>query len=361
MANPTPPTDNTRLTAADLRSRLRSAPGTETAAPVAEDPNIVNRRARLSTADLILPATFSDMAIPTPQEVTAPPAPARPAPPTMRRTTGLSSAPGLSSHSGSRGGSLYAPPSTLPVPPDPFARKPADYHDPASALFGQHHQAAAHDIDALRAENSQLQTLLEEMRQIVQEASDHEQKLQNEIETIHKEFEEAQKMIAELQNQIENAPPPPKTSDELTEWADELERESARVAQDRRKLDKERQQIREDEEALEKQMREMEVQMARERAMLARQETELRRLNTEIQHELEAMQRGDAALRDRLTVFQRRHSEVMSGPPQAGMSHSGSTILPPLPPPAATPAPPPTQKKNDTTGLLRKIFRNGSE
>jgi hypothetical protein len=81
--------------------------------------------------------------------------------------------------------------------------------------------------------------------------------------------------------------------------------------------------LRDDEEASEKQMREMEVSMARERALMARQETELKRLSAEIQHELEIMQRGDAALREQMQKFQRRATEVMNGRPGGG-SNSGS-------------------------------------
>jgi hypothetical protein len=62
----------------------------------------------------------------------------------------------------------------------------------------------------------------------------------------------------------------------------------------------------------------MEVSMARERALMARQETELKRLSAEIQHELELMQRGDAALREQMVKFQRRANEVMQ--PRPGTS-----------------------------------------
>src|SRR5215210_3603286 len=124
-------------------------------------------------------------------------------------------------------------------------------------------------------------------------------------------------------------------------------------------MDDDRKQLREDETALEKQMRDMEVQMARERALLARQEQELKRLNAEIQHELEIMQRGDGALRERLALFQRRHAEVISGegspPTHAGMSYAGFAMSPV----AQTSNPTPAPKKNDSTGLLRKLFRSG--
>ncbi|HEX4589283.1 MAG TPA: hypothetical protein VH120_05105, partial [Gemmataceae bacterium] len=78
----------------------------------------------------------------------------------------------------------------------------------------------------------------------------------------------------------------------------------------------------------------------------------------EIQHELEIMQRGDGALRERLAMFQRRHAEVISGEgprTQAGASYAGFSLSPVAA--AADAAPPP--KKNDSAGLLRKLFRPG--
>jgi hypothetical protein len=63
--------------------------------------------------------------------------------------------------------------------------------------------------------------------------------------------------------------------------------------------------------------------MARERAMLARQEIELKRLSAEIQHELEIMQRGDAALRDQLAKFQRRANDVIQNKPTSGGNAGG--------------------------------------
>jgi hypothetical protein len=85
--------------------------------------------------------------------------------------------------------------------------------------------------------------------------------------------------------------------------------------------------LRDDEESLEKQMRMMEVSMAKDRALMARQETELKRLSAEIQHELEIMQRGDAALREQLSKFQRRAADVMTG----RIGPNGAAVAPPAP------------------------------
>lgn len=219
-----------------------------------------------------------------------------------------------------------------------------------SALFGE--KIGADNHDELREENEQLQILLDEMRQLLQEASDNEQKLRDQLANTDLDNEKYEAKIRALENELANKP---KSREELEEWADELERESFKITQERRLMEEDRKQLREDEAALEKQMRDMEVQMARERAMLARQEQELRRLNAEIQHEFEAMNRGDSVLRDRLSVFQRKHADVLAGgtAEPAGASRAGFTQSPV----AASATPTPTPKRNDTTGLLRKIFR----
>jgi chromosome segregation ATPase len=185
------------------------------------------------------------------------------------------------------------------------------------------------EIKRVRLENKELRKLLHEMKQLLQEASESEQQWAAKQKTIDETVAAKDKQIEELSTQLgaieeqiakgELAPPPPvpKTRTELEEWSDELEKENAKLQQDKKKLEDERRQLREDEESLEAQMREMEVSMARERALLARQETELRRLNTEIQHELELMQRGDAALREQMAKFQRRAQEVLVKPQPA--------------------------------------------
>jgi chromosome segregation ATPase len=243
------------------------------------------------------------------------------------------------------------PDPAVPVRPPVNRRTPAPSRipglDPASAIAGALNQLAGlgdvhgrmpvddspmAEIQRLRGENKELRTLLDEMKHLLQEASDSEQVFAAKEKNIAAALEQKDQQIEELSAQlgaIEDqiakgelaAPPPiPKTRTELEEWGDELEKEAAKLNQDRKRLDDERRQLREDEEALEKQMREMEVSMARERAMLARQETELKRLSAEIQHELDILQRGDAGLREQMAKFQRRAQEVMHKPPGSGAS-----------------------------------------
>jgi hypothetical protein len=222
--------------------------------------------------------------------------------------------------------------------------------DPADALFGPPGRMAMdpNQIENLVHENEQLEQLMEEMRSLLQEASEQEHRNLADLSEKENELTAAYQRIKELEEQLAFKP---KTSAELEEWADELEKDSFRVAQERRTMDEDRRQLRDDEEALERQMREMEVGMARERAMLARQEQELKRLSTEIQHELETIERGDGALRDRMAIFQRRHNEVMSGKPQSRQ--------PVAPPPEVTPPPPANNRRHDSKGLFGKIFRPG--
>jgi hypothetical protein len=190
------------------------------------------------------------------------------------------------------------------------------------------------DYKRIKQENRELRKLLEEMKVLLQEASENEQKVGSREQALQAQLAESQRLAADLTAQIQlieeqvssgalaPAPAVPKTRDELEEWSDELEQENAKLQQERRKLNEERQQLREDEEALEAQMRQMEVSMARDRALMARQETELKRLSAEIQHELEIMQRGDATLREQLSKFQRRAADVLQGkvggPPAGG-------------------------------------------
>jgi chromosome segregation ATPase len=212
--------------------------------------------------------------------------------------------------------------------------------DPVSTINGALSQLAGlpemsryHDdnpiaeVSRLKSENKELRKLLEEMKHLLQEASDSEQQKDKEhteaLAAKDAQIEELSVHLGAIEEQIAKgelvAPPPvPKTRTELEEWADELEKENAQLQQARKKLEEERRQLHEDEEALETQMREMEVAMARERALIARQETELRRLSAEIQHELEIMQRGDASLREQMAKFQRRAQEVMNKPPGSG-------------------------------------------
>lgn len=324
MANPNTPADQPvpSISAAELRRRLLSS----TPPPIA---------ATAST-----PVSNEDLA-----EDDAPP----PGSGTLGGTQELLSRlkmPGKS-------GAVQVPtarPAPIPVVPDPLPNRSSAsrrtppptngrlYGDSSSAIAGalshladlthgsRHDDSPMGEIQRLKSENNELRKLLDEMKHLLQEASDTEQQLvskEKEFETALAEkdaqIDELSIHLAAFEEQIakgELIPPPPvpKTRTELEEWGDELEKESAKLTQDKKRLEDERRQLHEDEEALEKQMREMEVSMARERAMLARQETELKRLSAEIQHELEILQRGDAGLREQMAKFQRRAQEVMTKP-----------------------------------------------
>jgi hypothetical protein len=220
------------------------------------------------------------------------------------------------------------------IDPPGFPPEPAPLPVPAQTSSRPSKEPTPEDYKRIKQENRELRKLLEEMKVLLQEASENEQKVGEREKALQAQLAESQRAAADLTAQIQlieeqvssgalaPAPAVPKTRDELEEWSDELEQESAKLQQERRKLNEERQQLREDEEALEGQMRQMEVSMARDRALMARQETELKRLSAEIQHELEIMQRGDATLREQLSKFQRRAADVLQGkvggPPAGG-------------------------------------------
>jgi phage shock protein A len=212
---------------------------------------------------------------------------------------------------------------------------PAAYaHTP---LNGSGFSAGSDDPAALRAENEEMQKLIEEMKQIFEQATAQEEattrtlgEVQAKVTDLERQVQERDDRVAMLTGQIAElerhiqespaAPPPPPSEDELAKLADELEKERCSLAQDRRSLEQERTQLREDEETLMKQMREMEVQMAKERAEMARQRTDLQRLHAEVRQEMEQLQRGDGVMRDRLAQFQRRHQAVFergNGTPEA--------------------------------------------
>ena len=186
-----------------------------------------------------------------------------------------------------------------PRPPTPAGRTTASRRAAIAGALNhladlthssRHEESPLGEIQRLKSENKELRTLLDEMKHLLQEASNTEQQLaakEKEFETAVAEkdarrINELNAQLGAIEEQIakgELAPPPPvpKTRSELEEWGDELEQESAKLTQAKKRLEDERRQLREDEEALEKQMRDMEVSMARERALMARQETELKR------------------------------------------------------------------------------------
>ena len=179
-------------------------------------------------------------------------------------------------------------------------------------------------FSALERENAELRQIVEESRQLMADAGVLEEEAQVRDRQAGQEIDHLRTQVAELREQLgmlegkiatgEAAKKTPQAT-ELAEWSDELEKEQSRLTQERKRLDEDRKQLRDDEGHLEKQMCDMEVQMARERAMIARQEMDLRRLSTEIQHELEAIHRGDGQLRDQMARFQRRHQEVFNRAP----------------------------------------------
>ncbi|HEX3147761.1 MAG TPA: hypothetical protein VHR66_06730 [Gemmataceae bacterium] len=329
--------DSLRLTTAELRRRL-TAPSNPVGTPAVEPAAVATAPAPVPIARrLLVPPARPDLAPAIRGDdfadafadhesalVDAEPTPIpanHATPPDLRRPTGRSS--------------FRLPRPVLPQAPAP---------DPVIEQLRL-------DAENYRREVERLEQLMEEMRQLLHDASEQEQRMQDEVASRDLKLEESEAKIQELETIINTKP---KTKSELEEWADDLERESMQIAQERRAMEGDRKQLREDEASLEKQMREMEVGMARERAMLARQEQELKRLNAEIQHELELMQRGDGVLRDRLAVFNRRRAEAV-GDPAPGGSYFGTTQSPV----AQSANPTPSPKKNDTTGLLRKLFRGG--
>ena len=322
MANPNnPPDPPPSLSAAELRRRLMSS----TPPPMAGG---------LSAADQeALPGFGSDA-------LARLRLPGQPAP------TAESTAAAARSGIGARLAALdNASASSLPAPvgsgPRDYAGRP-DSGGSGTRGYASHSLPdegnTSGEVARLRNENKELRSLLDEMKHLLQEASDHEQVHANrekELEVVladkQRQNDELNAQMQSIEDQIQNGTlgpqmpvVVPKTRTELEEWADELEKDSTKLHQERKKLEDERRQLREDEEASENQMRGMEVGMARERALMARQETELKRLSAEIQHELELMQRGDVQLRDQMQKFQRRAQDVMQPKPGA---------LPGAPPP----------------------------
>lgn len=232
------------------------------------------------------------------------------------------------------------------------------------------------ELRRLRADNEELTKLLEETRQIFEQATQQEQETARQLDELREKTNGYESQIAELQSQVseknshlellssqiqeleqhvadgtspEAAPPVPRTphEDELMRMADELEKEQVQLTRDRRELDDERSQLREDEESLMKQMREMEVGMAKERAELARQRTELQRLHAEIKRDLDMLTSGDRALTERMQQFQRRHQDVF------GRQSVAPQPMPPAPP--QTP-PPPNGSLPPQDGGIRRFF-----
>src|SRR5262249_4338663 len=162
--------------------------------------------------------------------------------------------------------------------------------------------AADPDLARVRTENEELHKLIEEMKQIFEQASAQEAGAGHAVEgltaraqQLEEQLRQKDEQVALLTGQIQQrehqhaegppAKPRPPGEEELARMADELEQERCQLAQGRKALDDDRRQLRDDEEEMMRQMREMEVQMAKERAEMARQRTDLQRLHQEIRHE----------------------------------------------------------------------------
>jgi hypothetical protein len=168
------------------------------------------------------------------------------------------------------------------------------------------------------AENEQLRSIVDELRQQLDQAAgdarsgwgerehEYEEMLEEKSDAIRKLHVRLQELEKGGSERGAAAPAPTNVNqDELASLSDEIERERCQLEQERRQIDEDRLQLRDDEESMMRQMREMELQMAKERAELARQRNELQRLHSEIRHELELAQR-DAAVNERLRLLQRR-------------------------------------------------------
>lgn len=191
----------------------------------------------------------------------------------------------------------------------------------AGALVGQIEERDA----ALSALSEQVQNL-ELHLQYAQEGGNETQYLEA-IRERDDLIESLNVQVAELEEQIASIPPPAPTDEELAKMADELERERCQITRIKKELEDEKRQHGEDEVDFERQMREMEVQLSKERAEMARQRTELNRLQAEVQSEIEAIQRGDGVLRERLANLQQRRGTESPSPAATG-PHSGSMPRP---------------------------------
>lgn len=339
--------DSIRMSTADLRKRLLTSSAPASVLPELITPSLDALLRSATATRSVMPSAQSIPEVPMTVDVLSPfellPTLDQPAalsnhgaPPSQITPTDLVGPAERSSN-------LYPRPVLPQNVQEPMAARLAA----ANPTYDAPTEQFRHEGDQLRRENQQLENVIEEMRQLLHEASEQEQRVQAELVERDARLVTLQERVEELEAIINIKP---KTKTELEEWADDLERESFQITQERRTMEQDRKQLREDEESLEKQMRDMEVQMARDRAILARQEQELKRLNAEIQHELELMQRGDGNLRDRMVAFQRRHAEVVGIPNNGVPSGPGVPV-------AMTTSSTPLPKKNDTTGLLRKLFR----
>jgi hypothetical protein len=211
------------------------------------------------------------------------------------------------------------------------------------------------ELEHVRAENTQLRALCQELEQALQEAAQQIQPdLQQQIREYDAVLEEKNEMIRQLHQQLKEtqsavevaearaaqAPPPRLPAgkipceEELLTLSEELERE--------------RRQLQEDEQTLMEQMREMEVSMARERAEMARQRNDLQRLQNEIRHELERLER-DGGVQSKIESLRSKLQDVTARRGAAPITARGTE---------APTAPAAAPRKE---GLMGRLFGRGGD
>lgn len=128
----------------------------------------------------------------------------------------------------------------------------------------------------------------------------------------------------------------------------------------RAELEEQRRQFEEDEAHLMQQLRAMELALAKDRADLARQRAELHRLHADFQRELEHAGRH-SELRERLSAFQRRHTETgkRASEPEVSQATIPTAVALTKHTPVDAPPAPERDKQSggkQPSGLFRRIF-----
>jgi chromosome segregation ATPase len=218
-------------------------------------------------------------------------------------------------------------------------------------------QVAKAELDLIRAENSQLRALCQELEQALQEAAQQlRPDLDQQIQEYEAVLEEKNEMIGRLHQQAQElqaalgsattgsaAPAAPSGAEQQGKLPSEAE-----LLALSEQLERERRQLQEDEQTLMDQMREMEVSMARERAELARQRNDMQRLQNEVRHELERLER-DGGIQSKIEDLRNKLQDVTArrGAPPASGNKSSTT---------ASPASPSRKE-----GLMGRLFKRGND
>jgi chromosome segregation ATPase len=211
------------------------------------------------------------------------------------------------------------------------------------------------DLEHVRAENTQLRALCQELEQALQEAA---QQLRPDLEKQVRDYEavleekneligQLHQQVKELQAALQEVGPKAAHTASSPQGQGQLPSEAELLALSEQ-LERERRQLQEDEQALMDQMREMEVSMARERAELARQRNDMQRLHSEVRHELERLER-DGGIQSKIEELRSRLQDVTARRGAAPIAANKSAATPP-------PASPPRKE-----GLMGRFFKRGGE